>query len=564
MHATQTDLSALRRGLAPPAPADSSRLRIPMPPIQWRTRIALPGLIFVSAAAMLLYAGRDVLTPAIDVEVVPVVSKAGAGGSIAGAPAGMDDAPGGKGASSGRDAAPTGPIVTAPGWVEADPYSTAVSALINGVVAEVLVLDGETVTAGQVVAKLVDDDARLALQQAEAELKSAAANVAEAAAAQQAAQRDWDNPIELTRRTAAAKAGLQKAQAALAQWPADLAAAEAQAADRKAEYDLLARVGDAATQIETLRSKLQYEAAKAEAEAIRLSKPSREAEIDAMKAELAAAEENLRLRIDDRRRLDEATAKVDQARAMLAKAQAARDIAALELDRTQVRSPYSGVVMARLVEPGSKVMFNSDGPRMSQIVRLYDPKHLQARVDIPLADAAHVGVGDRAEIVVQVLPDRVFKGEVTRIVHEADIQRNTIQVKVRIDDPAPQLKPEMLARARFIGRAAAAEPGAAASTVARGGLFAPPAAIRNATDGKATVWVVDQRTSTARKRAVELGSAHNGDWVEVAAGLAPGDRLITSDAARLSDGARVHIVAEANATAQAQALGSAEGHHGAH
>ena len=63
-------------------------------------------------------------------------------------------------------------------------------------------------------------------------------------------------------------------------------------------------------------------------------------------------------------------------------------------------------------------------------MRLYDPKRLQVRVDVPLADAAKVRVGQQAKVVVGVLPDRTFDGEVTRVVHEADIQRNTLQVKV--------------------------------------------------------------------------------------------------------------------------------------
>ncbi|MGE0260919.1 MAG: efflux RND transporter periplasmic adaptor subunit [Alphaproteobacteria bacterium] len=550
MQATQTDLSALRRGLAPPVDAEPMRVRVPMPPIQWRTRVALPAIIFAGAAGLLLYAGRDVLTPALDVHVVPVVQKISPAGQAA--------------ATRPGQAAPTaGPIVTAPGWVEADPYSTAVSALTNGVVAEVLVLEGEKVEVDQVVARLVDEDARLGLRQAEAELKSAEAALAETRAVHAAAQRDWDNPIELTRRAAAAKAGLEKAEAMLAQWPAEVAAADAVAQDKNAEYERIARLGQQASEIETIRSRLQYESARAEAEAIRLSRPARIADVASMKAELAAADADLRLRIADRRALDEAAARTMEAEARVAKAIAMRDIAALELDRMHVRSPYAGIVMARLVEPGSKVMFNSDGPRMSQIVRLYDPEHLQVRVDIPLSEAARVGVGDAAEIVVQVLPDRTFKGEVTRLVHEADIQRNTIQVKVRIDDPTPELKPEMLARARFLGHAAGHGNGAPDSTASAGagGLFAPASAIRDQSGDKAVAWIVDQKTSSARRRAVELGYGRSGEWIEIATGLAPGDRLIVGDVSQLTDGRRVRVVGEA---ALASADTGKEAGHGSH
>ncbi len=70
---------------------------------------------------------------------------------------------------------------------------------------------------------------------------------------------------------------------------------------------------------------------------------------------------------------------------------------------------------------------------------------------MPLADAAKVGVGQKAKIVVDVLPDEEFTGHLSRIVHKADIEKNTLQVKVAIDNPSPQLKPEMLARIKFMG-----------------------------------------------------------------------------------------------------------------
>ena len=49
--------------------------------------------------------------------------------------------------------------VQASGWVEPDPYPVAVTALTEGVVAEVLVLEGQAVKKGQTVARMVSDDA---------------------------------------------------------------------------------------------------------------------------------------------------------------------------------------------------------------------------------------------------------------------------------------------------------------------------------------------------------------------------------------------------------------------
>ena len=68
-------------------------------------------------------------------------------------------------------------VVQAPGWVEPDPFGIYAGALTEGVVRDVLVLEGDAVSAGQPVAYLVDDDARLALQQAESQVVHLAADV---------------------------------------------------------------------------------------------------------------------------------------------------------------------------------------------------------------------------------------------------------------------------------------------------------------------------------------------------------------------------------------------------
>jgi multidrug resistance efflux pump len=101
----------------------------------------------------------------------------------------------------------------------------------------------------------------------------------------------------------------------------------------------------------------------------------------------------------------------------------------------EIRSPIDGMVMSRLTEPGSKVVVISDNPGSARVLSVYDPRKLQVRVDVPLAETGKVGVGQQADIVVDVLPDRNFSGTVTRVLHEANIQKNTLEVKVAIENP---------------------------------------------------------------------------------------------------------------------------------
>jgi RND family efflux transporter MFP subunit len=431
-------------------------------------------------------------------------------------------------------------VVQAPGWVEPDPFATAVSALAGGVAEEVLVLEGEHVEAGQVVARLVDEDARIAMNMAEAALAERQAALAIAQTLLREAHQNWEFPIELTRKLQTAEAQLAEKRAELAQWPAELAREEAHAVYMQAEYERIAPLHEQelASDIEFVKARQAHEAQQAQVEAVRRRKPILEAQIQSLEADLQAARKELRLRIADTRALAEARAAVQRAEAAVAAAEAARAEAALRLDRMQIRSPKSGIVMTRLVEPGSKVMLNMDNPRSAQVVRLYDPEKLQVRVDVPLVDAAKIGVGQPAEIVVDVLPDRVFQGHLTRIVHEADVQKNTLQVKVAIEEPSPELKPEMLARARFLGRAGT-EAGNAKATGNR--LLVPREAIFKR-DGQSYVWLADQVQNTASARAVNVGSSESDGWMDILEGLRAGDRVILNPPQDLEEGERIRLM----------------------
>lgn len=489
------DLQTLRR-------PDNQRPAITRPPYPWKTRILLPALLVAALLLLLAYSARDALWPAAAVRVVPVVLKAG------------------------TETSASATAVQAAGWVEANPYPLAVTALADGVVREILVLEGETVTRDQVVARLVDEDAKLALAKAEAQLNAATADL-------RAAQTAWDNPIDRTRAVAAADAAVAETRAQLTELRSQILAdtAKAEELQQQANRSALAFEGKAISEIEAIRAKLQAQTAAATLEATRARQAVLEAQLRQREAELSAAHDHARLRIEEAKALD-------TARAALAQATAARDEAQLRLSRMEVRAPADGVALSRHVAPGSKVMLASDDPHSATVLRLYDPASLQVRVDVPLADAAKVGVGMEAKIVVGVLPDRTFDGKVTRVVNEADVAKNTLQVKVAITAPAAELKPEMLARVRLIAPANNASPKTSATQL----LFAPESLIQNN-----TALVVDRATGTAQRRTIEPGTLRQDGWISIRTGLNPGDQLI-ADPSAIREGTKVTVIGEADLT----------------
>lgn len=485
MTAQHEDLRALQR--VPTPGAGFARAPVPQPSSRWLSRILFPTLILLAAGGTLAYAARDALRPRIPVHVAAVVPR------VFAAPSAPD--------ALGPDAAGLGPaplgqvVAQAPGWVEPAPFPIAVPALAEGVVREVLVLEGETVAQGQVVVRLIDEDARLALRAAEAMVQERTAEVARASAAIATAQ----------------------SMVRVGQLEADEVRDEV---TRKRE---LLGIGGVS-----------------------------EGELRRLELRLAAAQARI---VSAEREVDEARAMVEQVRATLHAAMVDHDIAALTLARTEIRSPAPGVVMARLVEPGSRVSMGTpvptgEGGMSGAVLRIYDPARLQVRVDVPIADAAGVGVGTRAVVTTEALPDAAFTGAVSRVVHEANIQRNTVQFKVALDAPSPVLKPEMLTRVKL--HAAGASGGAAGpDSTASGGdftLLVPQAAVIAGAEGRGSVWVVDRTSGLARsaQRAVAIRPSSEAGFVVVTAGLGLTDRVILDPASHpgLRPGALLRIVGE--------------------
>jgi HlyD family secretion protein len=494
-HPPAPDLAALKRGpAAPVAMNPSQQASIPAPARRWKTRVLVPLIVLGSALGLVSYAARGVLVPALDVRVVPVVVKAAAmstGDPSGRTPAVSGSAQGGSGAT----------LVQAPGWIEPDPFAVGVPALAEGVVKEVLVLEGDRVESGQLVARLMDEELRIA---------------------------------ERVRR------------ATVAEREADLGKARASVAPARAAV----QVEEAA--VHELRDEITRQRELVTAGAVSAGEfHRREIRLEGLEARVTQA----------RAAVEQAEASVRQAEAALETARASLAEATLRLERAEIRSPVAGVVMTRLIEPGSRITMGSKGGESSgggmsgTVMRLYDPARLQVRVDVPLADAAKIGIGTPAQVTTEALAGASFAGTVTRVVHEANIQRNTVQFKVAIKDPSPLLKPEMLTRVRFQPRAETVAVGASdrlgprAETSGGLGLYLPAGVLLDRKDGIAKVWIarpVSPSVTTADLRELTLDPADStGDAVRIVSGVAAGERAIASAPASLRPGTRVRVVGEA-------------------
>jgi len=147
------------------------------------------------------------------------------------------------------------------------------------------------------------------------------------------------------------------------------------------------------------------------------------ATLDVDSAQLARLQEVYRLsdgKVPSRTELEAASAAVKRDRAAVTSAQAGVAAAQAQLstaitnrDRAVIRSPVSGVVLARQVEPGQTVAASFNTPTLFVIAE--DLSQMQLRVAIDEADVGQVEAGQKATFTVDAYPGRQFPAAVERI-----------------------------------------------------------------------------------------------------------------------------------------------------
>jgi HlyD family secretion protein len=381
-------------------------------------------------------------------------------------------------------------LFQASGWIEPDPFPLRVTSLYSGVVKEVHILEGEKVSKDQVIVTMVEEDAQLELRKAESELAQAKA-----------------------------EEGALGAEIALAG-----ARKESAVSRLGKEQAVLEDIDDTLRRLETLPvgAVSQQELIQA-----RLRSKSQGSILQAAKTEISEQQANIRM-------LEE---KLQVQHAKTAFFAVSLDMASLALERTRVRSPADGVVLRLLASPGARMMLHMDRPDSSTAAILYEEGKLQARIDVPLADAAQIFLGQAVSVTSSLLPNESFEGTVTRILGEADLQRNTLQVKVSLQEPDPRLRPEMLCRAKFFG-----QPKKIKGKDNQGSLqvFIPKKLRTPNGTAEQTLWVLSADGTSADVRNVRFGKEEKEGFVIVQSGLRPGDRILVNPPEGLKPGDRVN------------------------
>jgi HlyD family secretion protein len=481
-------------------------------------RFAFPAGILLGFVGLLGWASRDWLTPARRVTVVPVL-VARAEAQQAGTP-----------------------LFQAAGWIEPRPTPILVPALAEGILAELLVVEGQSVDVGQPMARLVDADARLAVELAQSHAQLAVSEVQSAQAELKAAQQRLETPVHLEAVLCEAESQLARIDTELARVPSLIEAARAKSLFTQQNLDGKQAAFNAVPGRVIQEAQSQHSVAVAELKELQARQPQLEREREAQQKRVNALQRQFKLLIDEHRAVATAQARVAAAEARSRQAQLLVQAAELRLDRMTIKAPISGRVLALVARPGARVMGLDPGgeQRSSTVVTLYDPGQLQVRADVRLENVSQVRPGQSVRIETPAVKG-VLAGQVLQTTSQANVQKNTLEVKVGITAPPDEIRPEMLVTATFLALKSQQPELNDAESSER--LLVPRQLIE--TSGEISkAWVADAQ-GYARYRTIQLGKNGLDQLVEVVSGLSPTDRVIVSGRESLADGVRL-IITEDN------------------
>ena len=351
--------------------------------------------------------------------------------------------------------------VVASGHVEA-PFRVSIGSQITGVVVEIPVSEGQAVKSGDTLIVLDDREATAAVAQAEGVVRQWEARVRQI------------NEVTLP----AADEALKQARATLLNAQQTYDRANKLARDG---YGTQAALDDATRALDIAHAQM------------------RAAELQVYTSRPGGSDYVM------------AETQLNQARANL-------DTAKSRLSYTLIKAPRDGILIARNVERGNVV-------QPSAVLMLLSPSvETQLVVQIDEKNLSLISLGQKALASADAFPRDRFEAEITYINPGIDLQRASVQVKLRVPKPPEYLKQDMTVSIDIeTGR----KPDA---------VVLPAASVRNLTNG--APWVLKVSRGKAVRQPVKVGLT-GGGMAEITEGLAPGDNTVPSTNTAIKEGNRL-------------------------
>ncbi len=175
-----------------------------------------------------------------------------------------------------------------------------------------------------------------------------------------------------------------------------------------------------------------------------------EAELKQAERELDRANELNRQQVVTDAERDQAQYAYDVAKASYAQAEINLERERRNLEYTVIRSPISGVVVARSVDVGQTVAASLSAPTLFVIAQ--DLAQMEILASVDESDIGQIREGQEVRFTVQAYPDRTFTGTVRQVRLESQTQENVVSygTVISVSNEDGKLLPGMTATVDFI------------------------------------------------------------------------------------------------------------------
>lgn len=363
---------------------------------------------------------------------------------------------------------------------------TDVAPAISGKVVEVNFDVGSYVTKGGVLLRLDDRDARIRIEQAEAQVQQQKSAVEQAVA------------------------NLRQTQVRLGVTDGQVFKVEDFSQVKTTQANL------ALAEKELVRAERLY----ATGDTSRQNVDQRRSQRDALLGNLDEARSNAAVAI---KAIDTARSGVNSARSAVETAQTQVEQAKKGLTDTVVYAPISGYVSERTADLGEYISPSAPNTKIATIVRT---STLRLRIDVPEAQIGKVATGQGISMQTSAYPDRSFAGTVVRVLPSLNATARTLTVEAEVPNGDGLLKPGQFATVRIT------------QSQPENAIMIPAAAVKTEGDLNKIYVIVD---GAARERLVQTGLLEN-DLIQIKQGLNEGDTVAISNVNELIDGVFVRAV----------------------
>lgn len=215
---------------------------------------------------------------------------------------------------------------------------------------------------------------------------------------------------------------------------------------------LLARLETTEAEAQLALSRSQKAVARVQVE--RANVQLREAESNLQRLSSIAAD-----RLIAQSQLDYALAQRDALRAdrdaALAAVQVTQDQLAIwqiNLENTEVRAPFAGVLISTAAQPGEIVSPLSAGGGFTRtgIGTVVDMDSLEIEVDVAESNIARIRPGMPVQAFLNAYPEWALRAEVVAVIPAVDRARATLRVRIAMHERDPRIVPDMGVRVRFL------------------------------------------------------------------------------------------------------------------